>query len=143
MKKIILAPLLIFTFALALAAQQTPSPTPTPPAAADDDVVKISTNLIQLDVTVTDSKGNPVTNLKPEDFDVYENGKKQKITSFSFVSGIRQKSETAVTPGVKVPVPPTSLKAEQVRRTVALVIDDLSLSFTSTAYVRRALKKFH
>lgn len=140
MKKSILAPLLIFIFAAALAAQQTPSP--TPPAADDADVVKISTNLIQLDVTVTDSKGKPVTGLKPEDFEVYENGKKQTITNFSFVSGGGQKSETVTNQNENVPVPPTALKAEQVRRTIALVVDDLSLSFTSTYYVRRALKKF-
>ncbi len=139
MKKIILAPLLIFIFAVVVSAQQTP--TPTPPAD-DGDVVKISTSLIQLDVTVTDSKGNPVIGLKPEDFEVFENGKKQTITNFSFVSGIRQKNETVTNPNDKAPVPPTALKPEQVRRTVALVVDDLSLSFTSTAYVRRALKKF-
>ena len=138
MKKIILAPLLIFIFASFLAAQ---TPSPTPPAA-DDDVVKISTNLIQLDVTVTDSKGNPVIGLKPEDFEVYENGKKQKITNFSFVSGAGQKIETPANPNDKVPVPAVELRAGQVRRTIALVVDDLSLSFTSTAYVRRALKKF-
>lgn len=137
MKKIILAPFLMLIFAIAFDAQTT---SPTPPD--DDEVVKISTNLIQLDVTVTDSKGNPVTGLKPEDFEVFENGKKQKITNFSFVSSLRQKNETVVDPNSNVPVPPTALKPEQVRRTVAIVIDDLSLSFTSTAYVRRALKKF-
>jgi VWFA-related protein len=139
MKKIILAPLLILLFAVVLFAQTT---SPTPPPADDDEVVKISTNLIQLDVTVTDSKGSPVIGLKPEDFEVYENGKKQKITNFSFISGVRQKSETVTDPNDKAPVPPTSLKPDQVRRTVALVVDDLSLSFTSTYYVRRALKKF-
>jgi VWFA-related protein len=34
------------------------------------------------------------------------------------------------------------LKPEEVRRTVALVVDDLGLSFESTYFVRRALKKF-
>ncbi len=34
------------------------------------------------------------------------------------------------------------LKPENVRRTIALVVDDLTLSFESTYYVRRALKKF-
>src|SRR5205085_8129921 len=37
---------------------------------------------------------------------------------------------------------PTPVKPEQVRRTIALVVDDLTLSFESTYYVRRALKKF-
>src|SRR5204863_10172049 len=44
-----------------------PSPSPTP---ADDDVVKISTNLIQLDVTVTDRKGKAITDLRPEAIEI-------------------------------------------------------------------------
>jgi hypothetical protein len=34
------------------------------------------------------------------------------------------------------------LKPEDVRRTIAVVVDDLGLSWESTSYVRRALKKF-
>src|SRR5207248_3296142 len=40
------------------------------------------------------------------------------------------------------PVPPRQLRPEQVRRTIALVVDDLGLSFESTAYTRTALRKF-
>ncbi len=76
---------LILTFAALFAAAtgifgQTATPTPKP--QDDSDVVKISTNLIQLDVTVTDNKGRIVTDLKPEDFEIYENGQKQKIIQF-------------------------------------------------------------
>ena len=39
-------------------------PSPTPPD--DGDVVRISTSLIQVDVTVTDKKGNAIRDLKPE-----------------------------------------------------------------------------
>jgi VWFA-related protein len=140
MKKLVLAPLFIFIFVVT-AASQTPSPTPPP---TDDDVVKISTTLIQVDVTVTDSKGKVVQGLKPEDFEIYENGEKQKITNLSFVSSVKEKTEPAKTPTdkVAVPVPQAELKADNIRRTFALVIDDLSLSFQSAYYVRRALKKF-
>jgi len=120
---------------------QNPQPSATPP---DEDVVKISTNLIQVDVTVTDSKGKIVTDLKAEDFEIYENGEKQKITNFSFVSSVMEKTEAVTKPAEKtsVPVPAVELKANQVRRTFALVVDDLALSFQSAYYVRRALKKF-
>src|SRR2546428_10536091 len=64
-----------------------PAPTPTPPA--DNDVVKISTNLIQIDVSATDKSGKVVTDLKPEEVEVYENGQKQKISHFSFVSSVK------------------------------------------------------
>lgn len=127
-----------------LAASQTPTPTPTPTTPAGDDVVKISTNLIQLDVTVTDSKGRIVTGLKAEDFEIFENGEKQEITDFSFVSSVREIVQNPAGSGDKsaIPLPPKSMRSDQVRRTIALVVDDLSLSFQSVYFVRRALKKF-
>lgn len=140
-------PAILFVAVSAVAAiAQTPTPTPTPRPAPDDDVVKISTNLIQLDVSVTDRKGKVVPDLRPEEIEVYENGKKQPVTAFSFVSSTRE-TATAEQPkpqpgSVAVPVPPPTLRPDQVRRTIALVVDDLSLSFESTYFTRRALKKF-
>src|SRR3954454_16049944 len=72
-----------------------PAPQPTPP---DDDVVKISTNLIQVDVTVVDSKGKVITDLKPEEVEIYENGQKQNITNFSFISSVRPSAVKSTTP---------------------------------------------
>ncbi len=142
MKRFFLTLLCMSCFAPAIVAQK---PTPTP--QTDDDVVKISTTLIQLDVTVTDRSGKVVTDLKPEDFEVYENGEKQNITSFSFVSSVKDAAEQMPArkvdkSAVPVPVPPPTLRPEQVRRTIALVVDDLTLSFESVYFVRRALKKF-
>ncbi len=143
MKNIIAS--LIFVFLCALTnLSQTPTPTPKP--ADDDDVVKISTTLIQIDVTVTDKNGSVVRDLKPEDFEIYENGKKQEITNFSFVSVDNATKQTLVKSKEKnkfsVPLPPVPIKPEQVRRTIALVVDDLGLSFESVYQVRRALRKF-
>jgi len=133
---------LIFLFSAAAFAQVAqPSATPTP--SPDDDVVKITTSLIQVDVTVTDRGGKIIRDLKPEEIEIYENGKKQKISNFSFVSNTREITEGQAAPKPSgPPLPATPLKTEQVRRTIALVVDDLSLSFESTYYVRRALKKF-
>lgn len=39
--------------------------------------------LINVDVTVTDRRGNPVTDLTPEDFEVIQNGERQVITNFA------------------------------------------------------------
>lgn len=141
MKKLILASATLFVFAASAAAQ---TPTPAPPRS-DNDVVKISTALIQLDVSVTDRKGNPVRDLKPEDFEIFENGEKQTISGFRFVSSERKVNEVTAKPSADklgIPIPPAELKPEQVRRTIALVVDDLSLSFESAYQTRRALRKF-
>jgi len=57
---------LIFFLASGVFSQTLkPVVTPTPPAS--DDIVKISTTLIQIDVTVTDKSGKIVSDLKPEE----------------------------------------------------------------------------
>ncbi len=142
MKKFVLTLLFVFSTVLSVFAQN-PEPTATP-ISAEDDIVKISTNLIQVDATVTDSKGNIVSDLVAEDFEIYENGKKQDITNFSFISAGSRTNQIAEkkTDKTGVPVPPKAVRLEQVRRTIALVVDDLTLSFESTHFVRRALKKF-
>ena len=62
-----------------------------------DDVVKISTSLIQVDVTATDKSGKIVRDLKPEEFEFYEFGGKQSIYNFTYISNTRE-IETAATP---------------------------------------------
>jgi len=119
--------------------------------AKEEDVVRISVTLVQVDAVVTDRQGKPVTDLKSSDFEIYEDGRKQHITNFTFVS---TQPEAPPVPAVGVakpdpkskaplpPGPPVRLRPDQVRRTIALVVDDLGLSFESTASVRDALKKF-
>lgn len=131
---------------------QDPKPTPSPQTRAqqqeqdDNDVVRITTNLVQIDAVITDKNGKLVTDLQPEEIEIQEDGRPQKITNFSFVS-IESGTAQPIAPAAPVdklapPLPPARLKPEQVRRTVALVVDDLGLSFESTHFVRQALKKF-
>lgn len=134
---------LLFLFSISAFAQK---PTATPPVE-DDNVVRISTTLIQIDVVVTDKKGNQVTDLKPEDIEIYENGKMQDITNFSYIFNKSENKSTEIatqTPTDKfsVPAPPAKLKLEQVRRTYAIVVDDLGISFENIPAVRYSLKKF-
>ncbi|MBX7174801.1 MAG: hypothetical protein K1X72_27745, partial [Pyrinomonadaceae bacterium] len=82
---------IVFSFVFSFAQTPTPTPKSTPtstpkPVEPDDDVVKITTTLIQVDVVVTDKKGKIVTDLKPEDFEIFENNQKQDITNFSFIA---------------------------------------------------------
>jgi VWFA-related protein len=122
--------------------EAAPKPTPTPAPAEDGQVVKITTNLIQLDVSVTDKGGKTLTDLRRDEIEVYENGVKQDVIGFSFVSNPQPKREKQTKPEPNIPEPPVEIRPEDVRRTIALVIDDLTLSFESAAHTRRALKKY-
>src|SRR5258708_14540132 len=54
-------------------------PTETEP----QDIIKIDTDLVPVDVTVTDTKGRLVRNLKKEDFKLYEDGTERPILPFN------------------------------------------------------------
>jgi VWFA-related protein len=128
----------------------TPIPTPVPARQSQqpdaDEVVRITTNLVQVDAVVTDRNGNPVTDLKPEEVRIFEDERQQKITHFSFINAAGSETANASKPtslDKSSPAPPPiALKPEQVRRTIAIVVDDLGLSFQSTSSVRNALRKF-
>jgi VWFA-related protein len=60
-------------------AGQQPPPVPQPP------VFKGGTNQVRVDVTVLDRKGEPVTNLTKDDFDVREDGIAQTIDTLKLV----------------------------------------------------------
>ena len=152
-----LAVILITQLSAASFAQQPrtpitePPPPPRQPAPQqqkpeDVDVVRITTNLVQVDAVVTDRSGKVVTDLKPEEVQIFEDGKSQKITHFSYnvseTPVVERPAKPATVDKNAPPVPPVALKPEQVRRTMAIVVDDLGLSFESTYFVRRALKKF-
>ena len=130
-------------------AQAPPAPQRQEENPYEDEVVRITTNLVQFDAVVTDKKGQLVTDLRPEEFEVTVNGKRRQVSNFSYVdlsgADVRGAGATAKGGVVKsnaAPVPPARLRREQVRRTIALVVDDLGLSFESVARVRSSLKKF-
>jgi VWFA-related protein len=123
--------------------QQRPTTQPPPES---EDVVRITTNLVQVDAVVTDKNGKVVTDLKPDEVQIFEDGHQQKITHFSYFVTESAAAERPTKPAPidknAPPVPPTRLRPEDIRRTIAIVVDDLGLSFESTASVRHALKKF-
>ncbi|HQX55952.1 MAG TPA: VWA domain-containing protein [Pyrinomonadaceae bacterium] len=139
--------LFVFVLSLLTAANaQTPQQSPTPSSATSDDVVRISTNLIQLDVTVTGKSGKPISDLSRDEIKIYENGKLQKISSLSFVPGSKpppdnEIAEKSSSPNPLLP-PTTSILPAQVRRTIAIVVDDGHLSWSSAFFVKKALRKY-
>jgi VWFA-related protein len=145
MKRSLLA-LALACSTVAQAAGQQPA-NPQTPAQDQEQVVRITTNLVQIDAVVTDRNGKQVTDLGPSDFEIYEDGRAQEIKNLSFV--LLQPAATPSTPAPRArpdataaPAPPVQLRPEQVRRTIALVVDDLGLSFESMYFVRKSLHKF-
>ena len=112
-------------------------------AQEPQDVVRISTNLVQVDVVVT-KDGKQVPDLKPEDFEILEDGRRQAITNFAFFSvkspSLKPAPRPGTSPDVAASTPP--VQPHEIQRTVAIVVDDLGLSFQSIAALRQYLRKF-
>jgi Ca-activated chloride channel family protein len=58
------------------------TPAPTPQEVDEDDVVRVETQLVTVPVTVTDRTGRTLTNLRAENFALYEDGRPQRIANF-------------------------------------------------------------
>jgi Ca-activated chloride channel family protein len=51
-------------------------------SAQDDEVIKVDSSIVRLNIGVVDGRGRPITSLNKENFTVYENGVKQDISRF-------------------------------------------------------------
>ena len=140
MQRLVTAVTIALSFLLATYAQR---PAPTPPRE-EDGVVKISTDLIQIDVTVVDKDGKVVTDLAATDFEIFENGERQPISSLAFISRITSGSIAGDRPPGSVPAGTgtTTIRRGYARNTIAIVVDDLNLSFPSVYHTRKALRQF-
>lgn len=115
--------------------------TPQPPR------FRVGVDAVRIDAVVTDRDGRTVSDLTADDFEVRQDGKLQKVTFAEFVPVLAGAAppETLPAPaGAAVPVvlPPAPVKREDVQRTVAVVVDDLSLSVESLLNAQRALHAF-
>jgi len=126
-------------FASALAAQQTQQP----PAEIPKLTETIDIRVINVDVVVTDKKGGPVTGLKKEDFELYENGVPKNISNFYEVEGPKALNVSiAPGPGPVTPAVKREEIPENMRRRVIFYIDNLSLMPFNRNRVFKEMKEF-
>src|ERR1700752_4536449 len=99
-------------------------------AQDQDDVIRVRSNEVRLDVVVKDKKGRPIRDLKASDFEVLEDGVQQKVESFCFVAreGAPVKTETkdAKTAGAPPATTTTAPVPRSAPTVTALVFDRLS-----------------
>jgi VWFA-related protein len=128
------------------AFSQTPS-TPQKPSqeTTPEDIIRITTSLVQTDVVVTDKNDQIIPDLKLEDFELYDNGKKQDIKFMEFVSvdtGHRSEGTRPSSLPNYVEQTGPGLLPKDVKRVVAFVIDDLTMQFEDLPAVRKMLLNF-
>ena len=151
MKKL-LTTTVTFILLLSVSLAQTPqNPPPAPQDLSPDDIIRVTTELVQTDIVVTDKNDQVITDLKLEDFELYDQGKKQDIKFMEYV-GVegprRTEGNRAGAPGLeKLPsvvekTGNTGLTAKDLKRVIAILIDDLSMQIADLPAVRTTLLDF-
>ncbi len=118
-------------------AQQQP-----PPQGKTDDVVRISTELVQSGVTVVDKQGRFVDGLKAEQFVVKVDGQPVTPSFVERVTAGTAREEKQVEAARAAGKPPVAAGATYRGRTIIFFIDDLHLSLDGIGRTRAALKHF-
>lgn len=121
-----------------LAVSVAPVPTQDPPANAEQPTFRVAANYIRADVFAT-KDGAPVTDLTRDDFEVFEDGRRQTIDAFEYVK---------VVPGLRTPPLPQSardgerLAADPRRRLFVVFLDIPHVESGSDVQVRGPLSRF-
>ena len=126
---------------------QTSGQAPAPPNAAtaqERPTFKVQVDLVSNDIIVRDEKGNFIPDLKKEDFEIFEDGVKQDISSMTVVTGGRVTNVLAPPPPPPpegIVLPPTRPRNDVSGRIFLFFVDDLHLQFHNTGRVRDLFKR--
>jgi VWFA-related protein len=106
-------------------------------AGAEDPVPGTKSEIVRLDVVVTDAQGTPVRDLTREDFRLLEDGKPQRLTHFTAADwrGSPSRSEDEAE---AVPEAPAAGEGRQ----IVVFVDDLHMQVESVVFAKEALLRF-
>ena len=127
-----------------MAADKTPkkdAATPTKDDKSGTFTFKVPVDVVVVNAIVTDKQGNPVKDLKVDEFRVYEDGKLQPIHTFALES-YKATQGPAQTPGKPSGAPTTEDPGSAQSRMISIVVDDLATSAPEFfMYTQQALNK--
>ena len=128
-------------------AQARPAQAPAAPQQQQGQIptFRSSADLVTTDVIVRDAKNDQfMADLKPTDFDIFEDGVKQELASMVLIHGGRAYNTLAPPPaplqeGIILPVArPTN---DAAGRVFLLFVDDLHMDFQNTPRIREIFRK--
>jgi VWFA-related protein len=133
---------ILIAVALCAAALQTPVLKAQDQSTAPSVTFQVEVNYVDVDVVVTDERGNFVAGLTREDFEVLEDGKPQKVDTFAYVEIPVEPYKPFELQGRAVPIDTRSNRQPFAGRLYVIVLDDLDVSALRTAQVRKSAKEF-
>lgn len=102
--------------------------TPPPAVQEDEEIIRISSNLVQTDFIVIDKKGNQVRDLKASNIEIFQDGKLQEITNFAYIDApaavFAEKQKPEKNAPAAPPVPDFKRAGQTPGRLITFVLDD-------------------
>src|SRR5215831_6202785 len=110
----------------------------------DEPLLRLETELVQIDVVVADKQGKLARDLKRVDFELFEDGKKQEITHFAIGTAAQPAKWLAVEkkkPAEKSSADSTPVEI-QAGRFIVIAVDDFHLAPENLLIAKRTLQRF-
>jgi VWFA-related protein len=140
------ASLFLISGAGVAAQQQTPSPTQTEQQEQTDDVVRISTELVQTDVSVFDKQGRFVDGLKKEDFELRVDGRPVAVNFFERVMAgtVNEEAQLAAARGGSRASANREVVGKPLDRgrVVAFYLDDMHMAFDTLKRAKDTIARY-
>jgi VWFA-related protein len=133
--------LLVALSAAYVVAQEPPA---QPPQQPRPPAIRTGTNLVRVDVTVLDRRGEPITDLKADEFEIEEDGVDQPLQAFQLVkaSGFPDSGDEQSLP-IRSPAHAAAEAAREDVRVFLIFWDEYHLHpFISSITAREALSEF-
>src|SRR5262245_12855804 len=133
--------LFVFVALAAAVAAQQPSP-PSQSPAQQTPTFKAQVEYVEVDVLVTDQQGQFVRDLRKDDFQVFEDGKRQTISTFSLVDIPIERYERPLFSPRPIERDVQTNERPFDGRVYVMILDDLHVAPLRTARVRTAARQF-
>jgi VWFA-related protein len=109
--------------------------------------LRVTARLVDIGVVAYDKKGHPLTNLKPEDFEIFDNGRKQNVRFFSRAGGDPAEGTATVTDQTTISNRRVAADAKPKiggaeGNTTVLLIDSSSLAWADLNHARGEILRF-
>jgi len=100
--------------------------------------LKISLNVseVRLDVVVVDSKGNPITDLTADDFEIYQDNMPQETSSSIYISTLTDSRKNVTQ------LQNTMLKEDDIRRTIVFLVNNRSMETRRLIFSKTLINSF-
>src|SRR5580765_2001450 len=123
----------------------TQTPQKPQPETAPDDIIRITTSLVQTDVVIVDKDDHVIPDIKLDEIRVSDNGKRQDVKFLEFVTpdaAPRIEGKLSIAGNAVESDAARNLAAGDLRRVFAFVVDDLTIPNEDIVNVRKLLTDF-